>query len=125
MKMNPEHRSGFIGIIGRPNVGKSTVLNYYIGQKVAIVSPRSQTTRQRILGVVTRSDAQVVFLDTPGLHRPQHTLGRYMVQVASAILQEADVLLVVIDGYTGVTSEDEQVFARVRASLLSQFRVHT
>ena len=108
------HRSGFVGIIGRPNVGKSTLLNYYLREKVAIVSPTPQTTRHRILGVLTREDAQVMFLDTPGLHQPEHALGRYMVEVAKAVLEEVDVLVVMIDARRGVTSEDERVFARVR-----------
>lgn len=108
------HRSGFVGIVGRPNVGKSTILNYYVGEKLAIVSPRPQTTRHRILGVLTRPDAQLMFLDTPGLHHPAHTLGRYMVEVAKAVLEEADVLIVVIDGRTGLTTEDAHVFAQVR-----------
>lgn len=112
--MTAPHRSGFVGIIGRPNVGKSTILNYYLGQKIAIVSPRPQTTRQRILGVFTRADAQVIFLDSPGFHEPQHILGRYMVEVAKAIVDEADVLVVVIDARAGLTAEDERVFSRVR-----------
>ena len=109
-----EYRSGYVGIIGRPNVGKSTLLNYYLGEKIAITSPRPQTTRHRILGVLTRDDAQVMFLDTPGLHEPQHTLGRYMLEVAKAVLEEADVLVAVIDARAGVTADDERVFARVR-----------
>ena len=112
--MTTPHRSGFVGIVGRPNVGKSTILNYYLGQKVAIVSPRPQTTRQRILGVLTRTDAQVIFLDGPGFHEPQHALGRYMVEVAKAVVDEADVLVVVIDARAGVTAEDERVFSRIR-----------
>ena len=72
--MSSPHRSGFVGIVGRPNVGKSTLLNYYLREKVAIVSPIPQTTRHRILGVLTREDAQVMFLDSPGLHRPEHAL---------------------------------------------------
>ena len=108
------YRSGFVGIVGRPNVGKSTILNYYLAEKVAITSPRSQTTRHRILGVLTRQDTQILFLDTPGLHEPHHELGRYMVEVAKAVIEEADVLLTVIDARAGVTSEDERVFARVK-----------
>ena len=112
--MSPPHRSGFVGIIGRPNVGKSTLLNYYLREKVAIVSPTPQTTRHRILGVLTREDSQVMFLDTPGLHQPEHALGRYMVEVAKAVLEEVDVLVVMIDARRGITSEDERVFARVK-----------
>ena len=108
------HRSGFVGIVGRPNVGKSTLLNYYLKEKVAIVSPKPQTTRHRILGALTRDDAQIIFLDTPGLQKPEHALGRHMQEVAKAVLEEADVLVVMIDGRVGVTEADEQVFARVR-----------
>ena len=113
------HRSGFVGIVGRPNVGKSTLLNYYLHEKVAIVSPRPQTTRHRILGVLTRDDAQVAFLDSPGLHEPEHTLGRYMMEVAKAVIDEADVLIAMIDGRAGLKKEDEQVFARLRQALRS------
>ncbi len=112
--MSTPYRSGFVGIIGRPNVGKSTILNYYLGEKIAITSPHPQTTRRRILGVLTRPDAQVMFLDSPGFHTPKHTLGRYMVEVAKAVLEEADVLVVVIDARAGLTEEDRRVFARLR-----------
>ena len=84
-ELPPEHRSGFVALIGRPNVGKSTLLNAYVGQKVAIVSKKPQTTRNRIVGILTRPDAQVVFLDTPGVHEPMHKLGEYMVQAASGL----------------------------------------
>ncbi len=107
-------RSGFVGIIGRPNVGKSTLLNYYLGEKVAIVSPRPQTTRHRILGVLTQPTAQVMFLDTPGFHQPQHALGRFMVEVAKAVMDEADVIVVVIDGRHGLTEDDRRMFARLK-----------
>ncbi len=109
------HKSGFVGLVGRPNVGKSTILNWYVGEKVSIVSPSPQTTRQRVLGVVTRDDAQALFLDTPGLHKPQHTLGRAMVGIAKTVLADADVLVVVIDGRAGITEEDERVWSSVRA----------
>ena len=115
--MSPGYRSGFVGIVGRPNVGKSTLLNFYLREKVAIVSPRPQTTRHRILGVLTRQDAQVIFLDSPGLHEPEHALGRYMLEVAKAVIEEADVLVAIIDARTGMTTEDERVFARVKQAL--------
>lgn len=110
----PVFRSGFVGIVGRPNVGKSTMLNHYLGQKVAIVSPRPQTTRHRILGVLTRPTAQVMFLDTPGFHRPQHALGRFMVAVAKAVMDEADVVVVVIDGRHGINEDDRRMLARLK-----------
>lgn len=90
-------RSGFVAVVGRPNVGKSTLLNSLIGQKVAIVSDKPQTTRNRIHCILTRADAQVVFLDTPGIHRPLHKLGEYMVDVALRTLDEVDVVLFVVD----------------------------
>lgn len=90
-------RSGFMTIIGRPNVGKSTLMNYLVGQKIAIMSDKPQTTRNRIQGVLTGSDYQIVFLDTPGIHKPKHQLGRYMVEVALKSLQEVDGILHVLD----------------------------
>jgi GTP-binding protein Era len=108
------HRSGFVGIVGRPNVGKSTILNYYVKRKVAIVSPRPQTTRHRILGILTRDDAQVLFLDTPGFHQAEHALGRHMLEAVTSAVDEADVLLIVLDARLGVTEDDRRVFAWVR-----------
>lgn len=84
-------------IIGRPNVGKSTLMNYLVGQKIAIVSDKPQTTRNRIRGVVTGPDYQIVFLDTPGIHKPKHRLGHYMVEVALRSLREVDGILHVLD----------------------------
>lgn len=118
-EQNAPYRSGFVGIIGRPNVGKSTILNYYLGQKLSIISPRPQTTRHRILGVLTREHTQVMFLDSPGFHEPKHTLGRHMVEVAKAVLEEADVVVAVIDARAGLTADDERVFSRVRQVLRS------
>jgi GTPase len=115
--MTAGHRSGFVGIVGRPNVGKSTLLNHYLHEKIAIVSPQPQTTRHRTLGVLTREDAQVVFLDTPGLHEPKHALGRAMLEAAKAVIDEADVLVAMIDGRVGVTAADERVFDRVKQAL--------
>ncbi|KYD22449.1 MAG: GTPase Era [Caldibacillus debilis] len=89
-------KSGFISIIGRPNVGKSTFLNSAIGQKIAIMSDKPQTTRNRIQGVLTRENSQMVFIDTPGIHKPKHRLGDFMLKVAVNALKEVDLILFMI-----------------------------
>ncbi|MGI6184345.1 MAG: GTPase Era [Candidatus Fimadaptatus sp.] len=97
-------RSGFVAIMGRPNVGKSSIMNAFVGEKVAIVSDRPQTTRNRIMGVVTQPDWQVVFVDTPGIHRPRTKLGEYMMKTAEQAMIGTDALLCVVDGqYIGAT----------------------
>ena len=95
--MENNHKSGFIAVIGRPNVGKSTLINSLIGQKIAIMSDKPQTTRNRILCILTQEDAQVVFLDTPGIHKPLHKLGEYMENTAENTLKEVDAILFVVD----------------------------
>ncbi|HEV3138961.1 MAG TPA: GTPase, partial [Vicinamibacterales bacterium] len=90
-------KSGFVSLIGRPNAGKSTLLNRFVGAKLAIVSDKPQTTRNRILGVRNYPDAQVVFLDTPGIHRPLHRMNVRMVDAAVETVREVDILGVVID----------------------------
>ena len=112
----PIAHSGFVGLVGKPNVGKSTILNYFLGRKVSIVSPRPQTTRQRILGILTRPDAQIIFVDSPGWHKPDDPLGRYLIAVAKGVVQEADVLIPIIDARSGIGREDEWVFDQVRES---------
>ncbi|MDO4547918.1 MAG: GTPase Era [Clostridia bacterium] len=92
-----EFHSGFIAILGRPNVGKSSIMNAFVGEKVAIVSNRPQTTRSRIMGVATREDCQIVFVDTPGLHKPRTKLGEYMVKSANDAKEGVDAVLVVVD----------------------------
>lgn len=95
----PAHfKSGFIGIIGRPNVGKSTLMNQLIGQKIAITSPVAQTTRNRLRGILTREKAQLIFVDTPGIHKPHHPLGEVLVQNAKIAITSVDVVLFVVDG---------------------------
>ncbi|GBE13808.1 GTPase Era [bacterium BMS3Abin13] len=91
------YRSGVVAIVGPPNAGKSTLLNYFLGQKIAIVTPRPQTTRNRILGIVTGESYQIMFLDTPGLHKPRELLNREMVRIAMDTLAEADVVLFLAD----------------------------
>ena len=105
----PPHKAGFVGIIGRPNVGKSTLLNYVLGRKIAITSPKPQTTRGRIEGILTRTDGQAIFVDTPGIHAPQHALGRAMVKIAHGIALDVDLLLVVVDAARGIGADDERV----------------
>src|SRR6266436_2804624 len=90
-------RSGFVAIVGRPNAGKSTLLNRLVGQKVAIVTSKPQTTRNRIQGIVTRPEGQIVFIDTPGLHAPDSALGRQMMHEVAAALEGIDVLLLMVD----------------------------
>ncbi len=100
--------SGFVAIVGRPNVGKSTLMNALIGEKVAIVSDRPQTTRNRIMGVFTEPEAQMVFLDTPGLHKPRTKLGEYMVKSVHDALDGIDVLMVMVDA-TQIGGYDRQI----------------
>lgn len=104
-----EHRAGFVALIGLPNVGKSTLLNHVLGRKLAIVTPKPQTTRNRILGIVSRPDAQFLFLDTPGLHRPRNLLGQRMVKVAQQSREEADVVLWVVDAEREPSGHEEQI----------------
>ena len=102
----PEHRAGFVALGGRSNVGKSTLLNRIVGQKVAIVTPRPQTTRRRILGIRNDPDAQIVLIDTPGLHESSKELNRRMVDVARRALAEAEVVLGVIAAGASIDPED-------------------
>lgn len=104
-----DHRSGFVAVIGRPNVGKSTLLNRLLGQKIAITSPKPQTTRDQVLGILTLPDAQMLFLDTPGIHKPQHRLGEHMVTVATATMDDADVVIWLVDINTAPTEEDQAI----------------
>jgi GTP-binding protein Era len=104
-----------VAILGKPNVGKSTLLNAYLGQKVAIVSEKPQTTRVRQLGILTRPDAQVIFIDTPGIHKPLHKLGEWMVETATRALEDADVIVFLADVSELPDDEDRRI-----ASLLHE-----
>lgn len=111
----PEFRSGFVGIVGRPNVGKSTLMNYLIGQKVAITSPVAQTTRNRLRGILTTETAQIIFVDTPGIHKPHHELGKVLVHNARTAIASVDLVLFVVDGSVAAGRGD-----RFIADLLAQ-----
>ena len=114
-ELPPDHRSGFVALVGKPNVGKSTLLNAWMGVKLAPVSPKPQTTRSRLLGILTRPDAQLIFVDTPGIHKPRTKLGDYMVTTAKKAIPDADVILFLVDLSTPPTDEDRQV-ARIIAA---------
>src|SRR5450631_2113631 len=103
--------SGYVAVIGRPNVGKSTLMNRILGEKIAIVSPKPQTTRLRQLGIYTQDDVQAIFVDTPGIHEPRHKLGEFMVGVAVDALRDADVILFVVDLSQLPHEEDRRVAA--------------
>jgi len=106
MENDQEFKSGFVAIIGRPNVGKSTLLNQLMGQKIAAVSPRPQTTRRQQLGILTTDEMQIIFTDTPGIHHAKHKLGNYMNEEAVIALEDSDVAVFIVDGSVAPDSED-------------------
>ncbi|MEC4804793.1 MAG: GTPase Era [Jaaginema sp. PMC 1079.18] len=103
-------KSGFVAIIGRPNVGKSTLMNYLVGQKIAITSPVSQTTRNRLRGILTTPQAQIIFVDTPGIHKPHHELGKVIVQNAKSAIDVVDLVLFVVDSSSLAGGGDRFIF---------------
>ena len=109
VELPADHRSGFVAVIGRPNVGKSTLLNRLLGQKIAITSPKPQTTRDQMLGILTTDNEQILFLDTPGIHRPLHKLGEYMVTVAAKTIEDVDLVLWLVDINDAPTEEDRAI----------------
>ncbi len=109
-------KTGFIAIVGRPNVGKSTLLNSILGEKVAIVSSKPQTTRNRIIGIRTEGEHQFVFLDTPGMHRPKNTLGDFMVKAADQSMREADVVVLVADAGKPISEIEKNIISYIKSS---------
>lgn len=109
------HKSGFVTIIGRPNVGKSTFINRVIGHKIAIMSDKAQTTRNKIQGVMTQEDAQIIFLDTPGIHKPKHKLGDYMMRVATNTLSEIDAIMFMVNVNEDIGRGDEYIMEMLKS----------
>lgn len=107
-------RSGFVALLGRPNVGKSTLMNTLIGSKAAIISDKPQTTRNQIRGILTADSYQLIFLDTPGVHKPRHKLGEKMVSLALRTLQEVDVILFLVDAAAGPGRGDEYIIGELQ-----------
>ena len=111
--MKKDYKSGFVTLIGRPNVGKSTLMNYLIGQKIAITSNKPQTTRNRIQTVLTTEEGQIVFVDTPGIHKAKNKLGEYMVNVAEHTLQEVDVILWLVEPSTFIGKGERHILEKL------------
>ncbi|MGA7417929.1 MAG: GTPase, partial [Acidimicrobiales bacterium] len=116
------YRSGFAAVIGRPNVGKSTLVNYIVGTKVTITSPRPNTTRAQVRGVLNRPDSQAVFVDTPGLHRPRTALGERLNETATSSLDDVDVVVAMVDATGAIGPGDRMVLAQGARRVRSQVR---
>ncbi|HIT88509.1 MAG TPA: GTPase Era [Candidatus Coprocola pullicola] len=112
--MQKKFQSGFVSLVGRPNVGKSTLMNHFIGEKIAIISNKPQTTRNKITSILTKEHFQCVFIDTPGIHKPKHKLGEYMVKSAENALNEVDVVLMLIEPTERVLEMDKYVIERLK-----------
>ncbi|MGE7666523.1 GTPase Era [Ureibacillus composti] len=123
MQENSNYKSGFISIIGRPNVGKSTFLNRVIGQKIAIMSDKPQTTRNKIQGVLTREQSQMIFIDTPGIHKPKHKLGEFMIKVSKNTLREVDVIMFMVNAEQGLGKGDEFILELLEGTQTPVFLV--
>ena len=114
LESHSNHRAGYVAVVGKPNVGKSTLVNALVGHKVAIVSTKPQTTRRRIMGILTRDDAQILFVDTPGFHEPKHALNKYMMREVDGALADCDAILFVVDLSQPPHDEDRLVAEHIR-----------
>ncbi len=109
-------KSGFVTIVGRPNVGKSTLMNHILGEKIAIMSDKPQTTRTKIMAIHQRDDSQVIFMDTPGMHRPKHKLGEYMMKAATQTLRDVDLVLFMVDDSKKIGPGDQWILDTLQAA---------
>ena len=108
-----QFKSGYVGIVGRPNVGKSTLLNKMLGQKIAIISAKPQTTRSKILAIMSDEDSQVVFLDTPGFHNPKNKLGVNMMKAVDSTINDVDMLLMVVEPKSEVSPNELKIIEKI------------
>ena len=111
--MTENFKSGFVGIVGKPNVGKSTLLNKMVGQKIAIISPKPQTTRGKILAIMTEDDSQIVFLDTPGFHKPKNKLGETMIKAVDETIGDVDILLMVVEADEIINGAEKAIIEKI------------
>lgn len=121
--MSNKFKSGFVAIIGRPNVGKSTFMNKVLGQKVAIMSDKAQTTRNKVQGVLTTEQSQIIFIDTPGIHKPKHVLGDYMMKIAKNTLREVDAILFMVNAEESLGRGDEFIIELLKSNRTPIFLV--
>ena len=123
--MNQEqgYKSGFVSIVGRPNVGKSTFLNRVIGQKIAIMSDKPQTTRNKVQGVLTQAQSQTIFIDTPGIHKPKHKLGEFMLKVSRNALKEVDIIMFMVNAEQEIGKGDEFIIEMLEGNKTPVFLV--
>lgn len=123
MQENKSFKSGFVTIVGRPNVGKSTFLNNVIGQKIAIMSDKPQTTRNKVQGVYTTDDSQIVFIDTPGIHKPKHKLGEFMLKVSKNALREVEVIMFMVNATQKLGAGDKYIMEMLKGTKTPVFLV--
>lgn len=123
MQENKNFKSGFVTIVGRPNVGKSTFLNNVIGQKIAIMSDKPQTTRNKVQGVYTTDDSQMIFIDTPGIHKPKHKLGEFMLKVSKNALREVEVIMFMINATQKLGAGDKYILEMLKDTKTPVFLV--
>lgn len=120
MKKNKNFKSGYVALIGKPNVGKSTLLNCFLAQKLSIISDKPQTTRDAILGILSDAQSQIIFVDTPGVHKPITNLGEHMVKSAIGAVEDADIVVLIIDAVTGITKADQHIFQTLKEKKIAE-----